>query len=310
MARKIIVGYDPEHGGSDAIRLGRLLAEVLAAQPVVVSALPWPSYLASREDLQKEVDVEMNQRFSVIREELRDLGVETRAVTSRSAARTLQELAEQELASLIVLGSSHLGPIGRTLAGGVGESLLHGAPCAVSVAPRGYADRDQDRLLRIAVAFDGSSEAWTALETGIGFAERCHGELTVISVADYPHYGHATAWPLLTAGEFHDSEREETERVLELALRRTPEGVVCAGRLLTGRAGSVLSEVSGEFDLLVAASRAYGPIRRTLLGSTTRKLIASSGCPVLVLPRAMGVDPLGLRVAANPSAGAADRQAA
>ena len=46
---------------------------------------------------------------------------------------------------------------------------------------------------------------------------------------------------------------------------------------------------------MVTGSRAYGPLRRTVLGSTTRKLIRSSSCPVLVLPRGSGVDPLGLR---------------
>jgi nucleotide-binding universal stress UspA family protein len=65
--------------------------------------------------------------------------------------------------------------------------------------------------------------------------------------------------------------------------------------VLTGDAGSQLAEVSGDFDLMVTGSRAYGPLRRTLLGSTTRKLIRASACPVLVLPRGLGVDPLGLR---------------
>ena len=45
MQRKIIIGYDPRHNGADALGLGRSLAELRAATPIVVSALPWPSYL-------------------------------------------------------------------------------------------------------------------------------------------------------------------------------------------------------------------------------------------------------------------------
>lgn len=298
MERKIIVGYDPERGGPDALRLGRLLAGALAAKPIIVTALPWPRYLAPAEELQRQADAEMQPRFAALRDELGALEIETRAVAGQSAARALHELSDSEDAELIVLGSCHRGQLGRTFAGSVGESLMHGAPCAVAVAPREYADRKQHRLLRIAVAFDGSPEAWTALETGIGLAERCHGQLTVVTVADYPRYGYAAAWSVLTIGEIEDAERKEKQRLLELALGRTPAGLACEGRMLMGDAGSVLAEASDEFDLMITGSRAYGPLRRSLLGSTTRKLIRSSTCPVLVLPRAVGVDPFSLRSSA------------
>lgn len=300
MDRKIIVGYDPAHGGPDVLRLGHLLAEVLDATPIVCTALPWPRYLMGVEDLQEQLDAEMEDGFAAIRDQLRDLGAETRAIASPSVAEALHQLAESEGAETIVLGSCHRGPIGRTLSGSVGESLMHGAPCAIAVAPRGYAERDRNRLLRVAVAFDGSPEAWAALETAIGIAERCHGELTVVSAADYPRYGYATSWSILAAGEFADYEHEDKQRLLELATARVPASLKGEGRVLTGDAGSLLTEVSGDFDLMVTGSRAYGPLRRTLLGSTTRKLISSSACPVLVLPRAAGVDPLGLRAAATP----------
>jgi nucleotide-binding universal stress UspA family protein len=307
MERKIILGHDPAHGGREVVRLGRVLAELLGAKPIVLTALPWPSYLMGLENLQKQLDLEMHDCFAAIGDQLRDLGVETRAVASRSAAEALHETAETEAAEMIVLGAGHRGAVGRTLAGSVGESLMHGAPCAIAVAPCRYAERTGDRMLQIAVAFDGSPEAWTALETAIGLAERCHGELTVISVADYPSYGYAASWSILTIGELEEYERQEKQRLLELALRRAPTGLERYGRLLIGDAGSVLTKVSCDFDLMVTGSRAYGPLRRTLLGSTTRKLISDSACPVLVLPRAVGVDPLGLRAALALSVGARDR---
>ena len=307
MEGTIIVGYDPAHGGSDVLRLGRLLAEVLAARPIVSTALPWPRYLMGIEDLQKQADAEMDESFTEIRDEWRDLGAETRAIASPSAAEALHDLAEREGAELIVLGSPHRGPIGRTLTGSVGESLMHGAPCAIAVAPRGYAERTRHGLARIAAAFDGSPESWGALETAIGIAERCDGQLTVISVADFPRYGYSASWSILGSGELRDYEHEDKQRLLELAIARIPARLRGEGRLLTGHAGSLLTEVSDDFDLIVTGSRAYGPLRRTLLGSTSRQLLASAACPVLVLPRAAGVDPLGLRAAAAPGPRARDR---
>ena len=293
--RKIIVGFEPEHGGRDAVQLGRLFAEVLDAKPLVVTALPWPTYLMGVADLQKQMDTDMRARFATVRDWLGDLDAETRTIASPSAAAALHELAETEGAEMIVIASSHRSRLGRILAGSVGESLMHGAPCAIAIAPKGYADREPGHLLRVGVAFDGSPESWSALETAIGIAERCHGEVTVIVVADYPYYGYATTLSMLTANELRDAEREDKERLLSLAVGRLPRGLDRDSRVLTGEPGNLLSEVSSEFDLLVVGSRSYGPLRRTLLGSTSRELIKSAACPVLVLPRAVGIDPFGLR---------------
>ena len=296
MERNIIIGYDPKHGGSDALHLGRLLAGVLDAKPIVMTALLWPDYMLPPADLQSQVDAEMRSTFSVIREDLRDLEVETRSLASRSPAAALQETAETERASLIVIGPCHRSEIGRTLLGSVGESLMHGAPCAIAVAPPGYADQEQPRLNRLAVAFDGSPESWSALETGFGLAERCHGNLTVIAVADFPRsWASDIAWSGLSAPEIEDAVQEEKEGLLEVALASAPDGLSCVGRLLTGSVGPLLAEATNEFDVMITGSRAYGPLRRTVLGSATRQLIRSSSCPVLVLPRAVGVDPLGVR---------------
>ena len=171
---------------------------------------------------------------------------------------------------------------------------MHGAPCAVAIAPRGYGDDGEPSLLHLGVAYDGSVESRSALQTAIALARRCHGELTVLTVADYPHYGYATAWSVLSAGEIVDAERRSKQAILDEGLAAIPSGVQAGGRLLTGAAGNQLSDASADFDLLVVGSRAYGSMRRTLLGSTTRKLIHSAGCPVLVMPRGTEADSLGM----------------
>jgi nucleotide-binding universal stress UspA family protein len=252
MQREIVIGYDREHNGEDVLRLGRVLSEVLASKPRVVTAVPWPDYLVGVINVESEMENELRVPFEQIRAEMSDLGVETEGIASRTPALALQEIAERDHAQVIVVGSCHHGPIGRTLAGSVGESLLHGASTAVAIAPHDYAERAQDRLQRIGVAFDGSSESWTALETAIGLAERCHGTLTAIAVADFPTYGYATTWTVLSAGDLRDAERTSKQRLLDLAVSRIPEGVERESRVLTGDPSSKLKEVSGEFDLLVA----------------------------------------------------------
>ena len=44
-------------------------------------------------------------------------------------------------------------------------------------------------------------------------------------------------------------------------------------------------------DLILVGSRAYGPLRTTLLGSTSHHLLATAACSVLAMPRGMVSDP-------------------
>lgn len=299
--RRIILGVNPEHGADDVARLGRLLSSVLDVSPIVVTALPWPGNLIDDESLRRLASAGTSQALDVVREELGTDEIDARVLPRHSPAEALHSLAETAPAVLIVLGSSHRGAIGRTLAGSVAESLLDGAPCGIVIAPRGYATRTEHRMHRIAVAFDGSPEAWTALETGIALTLRCHAELTVIVVAE-PHYGAAAPWVALAAGAIQEAERAEKRQVLQLALRRAAPSLNAEGRLLDGDVGSQLAAQSDDFDLMIVGSRGFGPLRRTLLGSATRRLLHDSGCVTMVLPRGVGTDPLGLRFAAVPSA--------
>jgi nucleotide-binding universal stress UspA family protein len=238
---KTIIGYDPDHGGADALALGRLLGGLISGAEVV------------------ETDA-------------------------------LSALAKDDGAAVIVIGSSHRGPVGRTLLGAEGESLAHGAGCAIAVAPRGYADGQPDEIGRIAVAYDASPEATVALETATAIAERAGARLTVLTVADYPRYNRTAALSLLSEGEIHDRAREEHQKLVDEAVAGVPEPIAPSGRVLVGDPARELAKASADFDLIVAGSRSHGPLRRTLLGSATRRLLSDSACPVLVMPR--GAEPL------------------
>lgn len=234
MDRQILIGYKDSPEGIDALALGRVLSEVLAASLTVATIYPWPRGLMSHEDLANALDVESRESFARVRELLPGREVSTVPIAEQSISSALGKLAEDRHAKLIVVGSSHRGKLGSTLLGSTGGSLLHGAPCAVVVTPRGYAERETQRMSSIGVAFDGSPEAWAALETAIAIAERTEGGLLVLSVADYPRYGYATMWSVMTAGEFQDAERKEMQRTQELALGRIPHSLKAEGRLLTG----------------------------------------------------------------------------
>lgn len=300
MERRIVIGFDPQNRGDDALALGRVLAEVLAATPVVATVSAWPANLLGPDDLAKAIELDTAEHFARAGEALEGLEPEFRALPRTSPAEALHELAESERAVAIVLGSAHRGSLGRTLLGSVGEALLQGAPCAVAIAPAGYGERETHKLARIGVAFNGSSEAAVALASAVALAERTHAKLTVLTVAEFPHYGFATALSVLTEAEYRDAEREQKQALLDSALADLPAQLGAEGRLISGSPGEALAASSRDFDLLVTGSRGYGPVRRTLLGSATRDLLTESLCPVFVLARGITVEPLVTPTASLP----------
>lgn len=302
MSPPIVIGLVEAEEGRDALALGGQLAQKLNATPIVVTALPYSAELLGREQLDRALAHDTETSFAVAREVLDGLRPQTRAVAGDSAAQALYEIAEDEGATVIVVGSTHRGPFGRVLPGSVGANLLSGAPCAVAVAPRGYRGRDDRRLRRVGVGFDGSAESWTALETGIGLARRLGAELAVITAVGPPGYGYGEALSVLTAEEFHTRRQEDARRVLDLGLARVPDEVTADGRLINGEAPEALVSAAAGLDLLLIGSRGYGPLRRTVLGSTASAVIRRSPCPVMVLPRGAGVDPLRLGIAGRPAA--------
>ena len=292
--QKILIGYQPEHQGEAALAAGYGLAAALDSTPVVATVLPWPRYLQTPEPLEQELCDPLTEQFGAEHPELASPRPVSKVFAAPSAGSGLEEMALAVRAHLIVVGASHLGPAGSTFAGRVGESLLHGSSRAVAVAPLDYAPGGQG-FEQIAVAFDGSPEAWCALESAIALADAVHASLTVLTVAEMPAFTAVTPWSGMAAAQARDTERQHCKRLLELARGRISEELACETRLLEGDPGEALARVSGEYDLILTGSRGWGPLRRTLLGSTTRTLTDRPGCPVLVLPRGAGLDPLGLR---------------
>jgi nucleotide-binding universal stress UspA family protein len=294
VTRELIIGYDGSANGEDALALGRVLAETLAAKPVVLSVLRYPDHLITAEELDAAVTEFSEALFAKARERLAGLEIETIGVANDSPAHSLQATAEEREPIALVLGSTHRGPVGRVLLGSVGEGMLSGAPCPIAVAPRGYAEREERSLQRIAVAVDGSEEGWSALDAAAAIAERLHAELEVLSVVEFPLPDWGAGFEALSAAEYETAVRRGTEEVLEQALARVPEALGAKRRMLEGDPADAIAGATQDVDLLIVGSRAYGPLRRALLGSVSARLMRSSPCPVLVLPRDAGEDPLGL----------------
>jgi nucleotide-binding universal stress UspA family protein len=218
---------------------------------------------------------------TALAEALRDPDTGTLLLTSipsDSASRALAAAAEAEQADLVVVGSSRSSAGGRLLPGTTAERVLHDAPCAVGVAPRGYRGGD---IRRIGVAYDGSPEADAALRAAESLALELRAALTVYCVVEptSPSTG------MIAAGD-------NAPQCLK------PEWLLVQGV----PAAEIAGRAYGVVDLLFIGSHGHGPLGRALLGNVSGALVREAGCPVVVTPRTAVAPRRALPVAAGASA--------
>ncbi|MGZ4201928.1 MAG: universal stress protein [Thermoleophilaceae bacterium] len=286
MYRTIVVGYDGTDESEDGLVLAGRLAELSGARLVLTFAYGGESIAVGIGSASIGVNVR-DEAEQVLKRGLKQLpeGVEARTCALRQAspARALHELAEHLDADLVVLGSARFGAIGRVVICSVAMRLLHGLPCPVAVAPKGYATDRHSPSFRIAVAWDGTPESELALEAATELARLARSELHVWHVIDPALYA-VPAYP----GVLMPSEATMTEaadRLLATAAERLPEDVKAVAKVLTGNPAEMLAAEAGSVDMLVMGSRGYGPVRRVLLGGVSSRLMRHSPCPLLVVPR-------------------------
>jgi nucleotide-binding universal stress UspA family protein len=285
MFEPILVGVALDDRDAAPLALGRFLAHAFAAPLALVHIYPYddttihvPEYAAA-----------LRKRAVAQLEELRPADgateVSLHALAHLSPAHGLHDAAVRFGARALVVGSSHRGPIGRVVPGGVGERLLHGAPCPVAVAPAGYAG-PPDAPLRIGVAVDGSAHAREALEVAIATADATGAEISVFSAAERVEVRPALVTPGWTVpADYAARHHERAEAAVRAARDRIPPALRGGEEVLTGAAAHVLAAASGEVDLLVCGSRGYGPLRSVLLGGVSSALAHKATCPLMIVPR-------------------------
>ena len=296
MYRKILVGHDLHSGGEDAVALGREIARATGGQLVVAGVFPIgvlphgfeATWFEEEENVVREIQSAAD-----------DAGAKAEVFPSSSPASGLHALAEETEAELVIVGSSKHSKLGLVLAGDVGLGLLHGAPCAVAIAPRGYAEQAHDELSTIVVGFDGSRESRLALEDAVELAGLSGATLKLVAVAQEPSIVYGKGASMGGYEELKVAVEEQTREQLDEALASIPASVTAEASVVAGDPGEKLAEAAAGGALLILGSRGYGPLRSVLLGSVSTALMRTAPCAVLIHPRGITNEPrTGRRVGA------------
>jgi nucleotide-binding universal stress UspA family protein len=286
MTRPIVAGADGTDSGLDAVALGAHLAGAVGVPLTVVCVSPEQAELAGAEAAD-DVGRHAAAILESAREVVGDLPAELRTVAASSPARGLAELAEEEGAEAVVVGSTRRGAIGRVMTGSTAERLLHGTGCPVAVAPRGYRRHHPEPLRAIGVAFSDTPDGHEAVRAAAELAGRAGLPLTVYSVVGLHVNWLRPESVLPDASVVPEEVREAARDALDQVVAGLPADVRANGELLFGEVVDELSMAAERgVDLLVCGSRGYGPVRRVLLGTVSSALVRQASVPTLVVPRA------------------------
>jgi nucleotide-binding universal stress UspA family protein len=271
----VVVGIDGLSGGRDAVALAKTLAansSLSYAHVRVISAVPSRGspgvYDAAEHDRSREL----------LQRERGSSGSDTDVVSiaATSVGAGLHDVAESRGADLIVVGSCHRSAVGRVLAGDDARSVLHHAPCAVAVAPAGYAGRPR-RTETIAVAYDGSEESEVALAHATLLAVDLGAKLVVRNAVEPRVYG-GEGWAEASV------TIEDPETAVAAARARLGDLNESEVDVIVGPVREQLAALSEQVDVLVCGSRHQAARTRVLMGSTSDYLARHSACPFLVTP--------------------------
>jgi nucleotide-binding universal stress UspA family protein len=275
-----LIGVDATARSEDAVALGRRLA--LTGDGRVIVAAVTPADHPQRDEARAAV-----RRMSGLLLGVLPGRIHTAVVPGRSPAEALHRLAETEHASVLVVGSSHRGRLGRILPGGTGERLLFGSPCAVALAPDGYRAHAAGPVKRVGVAYDGSAESEAAFATALSAAQAHGATFEIITVVPNEVSG-VSAFAGVGSYEVVRSQLERTLRNAQReAAAHVPERVPVERVELDGHPPVRLAEHSAQLDLLFVGSRGYGPLHAVIVGGTSSALLRDAQCPVIVLPRGL-----------------------
>jgi nucleotide-binding universal stress UspA family protein len=292
MSAPIVVGYDP-HGADEAPVHFGLAAARFTGAPLIVAAV-YSGHVArdrfADDEFREELSADAHAALERLRTRLAgEAGIhaEVRLVEARSAARGMHVALEDEGAGLAVVGSTSRGALEKTVLGSTAERVIHGAPCPVAVVPHGF---EGGELHTVGVAYNQSPEGEEAVRAGVTLAHASGAALRAIIVLREEigtitghTLGARAAQQLPT--EIADQNQLAARGAIDAALAEADSQVEAEVEVLFGDPAESLIGFTGSLDLLVMGSRAYGPRRAVLLGGVSRKVMAGSQCPVIVLPR-------------------------
>ena len=277
----ILLALAPGSAGKTAIRQALRLALFLKAELLAVSVTP--SYGGNMHRWKiSNADEQLSEPFKRCLEEARQMVAENGQVlriihTVGDPVLEIVRTAEEEQASLLLLGYPKRTRIERILLGRTAAKVISGSPCDVLMVP----EHAEVHFSRILVGIDGSSFSMEAGLRALELALAFGGEVHALTVLDIPiDRG-------LLYGVLDEARRHSFPPLQVLADQGQRLGVRVVTEILDGSPYATIVNYSVEknIELIVLGSHGRAALADMPMGSVVERVISLSSRPTLVVKK-------------------------
>jgi len=292
--KAVVVGFDASGESVTAASWAAREAEARGRPLVVVRAFEWqwppmpgPAsasvsvQVAGRGEVRSAVQAQLERGVAEIRRQ--HPGIEViAAVTDGHPALALATVADETDAELVVVGASGTGAVERLLLGSTAAELVR-TTHRPAVVVRGAGQRPGAD--RVVVGIDGTPTSRRATGFALDFAARHGYRVSVVHAwtetlldpvleSFVPQQGGEGDLRAVADALVSSQLADWRDRYPDVPVERAePEG----------RPAEALLAQAEDAALLVVGSHGRGPVRRTLLGSVSHRVLQQAPCPVAVL---------------------------
>jgi nucleotide-binding universal stress UspA family protein len=151
---------------------------------------------------------------------------------------------------------------------------------------------DENKITRMLVAIDGSSQSQEALSLALRLADGIGAEIEIFNVI--PDLPHPQIGPRVSVGgtvseylqEYYADQKEYSKKITGEAREKSKQDypkLTITTKIVQGKpADAILEESERGFDVLVMGSRGLGFLDELLLGSVSDKVVHKSKIPVIL----------------------------
>ncbi|WAC54928.1 universal stress protein [Gordonia sp. SL306] len=285
---KLLVAYLATPGGEDAVALGACLARTLNASLDITLVIPpdRPEAFASTGSYADVLDDAAKEWLAGAAALVPDdVTVATHVAFDENSADGILKEAVRLNSTLLVVGASGGGLIGRHSLGSVVNDLLHSSSIPVALAPRGFSHTGSARVRAITAAIGRRPGAEILLDTALELSAQGDLPLRLLSLVsrdDMPPRRSPQDEEKATAHAV-----ELAQRALDTAQQRLPESTPLSSAIAEGRSveDAVATVDWHDGDVIMVGSSRLAAPRKLFLGSTAAKMLRVLAVPMIVVPR-------------------------
>ncbi|NMB23611.1 MAG: universal stress protein [Corynebacterium sp.] len=287
----VVVAVDGSEASKQAVRWAANTANKRGIPLRLASSYTMPQFLYAEgmvppqelfDDLQAEALEKIDEARAIAHEMAPDIKI-GHTIAEGSPIDMLLEMSKS--VTMIVMGSRGLGGLSGMVMGSVSGAVVSHAQCPVVVVREDSSVNEDNKYGPVVVGVDGSEVSQRATE--VAFAEASARGAELIAVHTWMDMQVQASLAGLAAAQqqWDEVEREQTELLIERIkpLAEQYPDVPVKKVITRDRPVRALAETSEGAQLLVVGSHGRGGFKGMLLGSTSRALLQSAPCPMMVV---------------------------